>query len=52
MRRRILLTQNFAFAAKENNPFVGIRKELDVDGSKYAYYSLPDLGDARVGDSA
>ena len=26
------------------------RKELDVNGNKFAYYSLPDLGDERVGD--
>ena len=40
----------FPLTAKENNPYAGIRKELDINGNKFAYYSLPDLGDERVGD--
>jgi aconitate hydratase len=28
------------------NPFS--KKEIDVEGQKLSYFSLPDLGDARV----
>ncbi len=30
------------------NPFAATKQEIDVDGNKYHYYSLPSLGDERV----
>ena len=30
------------------NPFASVKKEIDVAGQKYHYYSLPHLGDERV----
>ena len=30
------------------NPFSGIKQEIDVEGHKYSFYSLPALADARV----
>ena len=30
------------------NPFNSIKKDIDIEGQKYSYFSLPDLKDARV----
>ena len=30
------------------NPFSQVKKELQVEGQTYHYYSLPDLADERV----
>ena len=32
----------------ESNPFEHIKKDIEVDGKTYHYYSLPDLADERV----
>ncbi len=34
----------------ESHPFAKLRKELNVDGKTYTYFSLPDLKDARLGN--
>ena len=31
-----------------NNPFSQVKKELDVEGTKYNYFSLPALNDDRI----
>jgi len=31
-----------------SNPFSQVKKDLDVNGTKYSYFSLPALGDDRV----
>lgn len=30
------------------NPFSSARQELEVEGHKYSYFSLPALGDDRI----
>jgi aconitate hydratase len=30
------------------NPFGSVKKDITIDGQTYHYYSLPDLGDARI----
>ena len=31
-----------------SNPFAQVKTDLDVDGTKFSYFSLPALGDDRV----
>jgi hypothetical protein len=31
------------------NPYANLKKDLQVGGSAYQYYSLPDLNDQRLG---
>jgi len=31
-----------------SNPFSQVKKELEIEGQKYNYYSLPSLNDDRV----
>lgn len=33
---------------ESTNPFSHVKKEIEVQGQKYHYYSLPDLADERI----
>lgn len=39
------------FATAKPNPFNDVKRKLKVAGNDYHYYSLPDLGDKRLGKS-
>ena len=30
------------------NPFASLKKQIEVNGQIYSYFSLPDLGDERI----
>jgi len=33
---------------EHSNPFSQVKQELDVEGKKYSYFSLPALADDRI----